>query len=96
MGCVPSVECLGRSTLEGGGQSNPETMHDPENEVATQRLFDKFREVSIPQSSNPIAALHALEDINNQMEEKRMGRIPDTVLHARFVRTLPTEYDYAK
>ena len=64
--------------------------------MATQRLFDKFREFSIPQSSNPIAALHAPEDINNQMEEKRMERIPDTVLHARFDRTLPAEYDYAK
>ena len=25
-----------------------------------------------------------------------MGRIPDTVLHARFVRALPAEYDHAK
>ena len=63
----------------------------PENEVATQHLFDKFHDFSIPQSSNPIAALHALEDTNNQMEEKGMGRIPDTILHARFVRALPAE-----
>ena len=73
-----------------------EKWYDPENEVATQRLFNTFREFSIPQSSNPITALHALEDINNQMEEERMGRIPDTALHARFVRALPAEYDYAK
>ena len=70
--------------------------HDLEYEVATQHLFDKFHEFSIPQNSNPNAALHALEAINNQMEEKRMGQIPDTVLHARFVRALPAEYDHAK
>ena len=65
--------------------------YDPENEVATQHLFDKFHEFSIPQNSNPIAALHALGDINNQMERKEMGRIPDTVLHARLsVRCLPS------
>ena len=70
--------------------------YDPEIEVATQHLFDKFHEFSIPQNSSPIAALHALKDINNQMEEKGMRRIPDTVLHARFVRALPAEYEHAK
>ena len=70
--------------------------YDPENEVATHHLFDKFHELSIPHNSNSITALHALEDINNQMEDKRMGRIPDTVLHARFVRALPAKYDHAK
>ena len=69
---------------------------DPENEVATQHLFDMFQEFSIPQNSNPTVALHALEDINNQLKQKWMGRIPDTVLHARFVHALPAEYDYAK
>ena len=39
--------------------------YDPENEMATQYLFDKFHEFSIPQNSNPIVALHALEDIHN-------------------------------
>ena len=70
--------------------------YDPENEVDIHYLFGKFHEFSIPQNSNPIAALRALKDINNQMEEKGMGRIPDTVLHARFVRALPAEYDHAK
>ena len=71
--------------------------YDPENEVATQQyLFDNFHEFLISQNSNPIAVLHALKDINNQMEEKGMGRIPDTVLHARFVLSLPAEYDHAK
>ena len=70
--------------------------YDRENEVATQHLFDKFYEFSMPQNSNPIAVLHALGDINNQMEENGIGRTPDTVLHARFVRALPAEYDYAK
>ena len=64
--------------------------------MAIQHLVDKFHEFSIPQNSNPIAAVHALEDINNQMEEKGVGRIPDTVLHARFVHALPAEYDHAK
>ncbi|CAN0455140.1 unnamed protein product, partial [Ascophyllum nodosum] len=73
-----------------------EKWYDPENEVATQHLFDKFHEYSITQTSNLIAALHAFEDINNQMEKKGMGRIPDTVLRARFVRALPAEYDHAK
>ena len=70
--------------------------YDLQNEVATQHLFDKFHEFSMPQNSNPIRALHALEDIKNQMEEKGIGRIPDTVLHARFVRALPAEYNHAK
>ena len=70
--------------------------YDPENEVATQYLFNKFHEFSIPQNINLIAALCALEDINNQMEEKGMGWTPVTVLHARFVRVLPAEYDHAK
>ena len=64
--------------------------------MATQHLFYKFHKFSIPQNSNPIAALHALEDMNNQMKEKGMVRIPDTVLHARFVHALPAEYDHAK
>ena len=67
--------------------------YDPENEVPPQHLSDKFHEFSMPQNSNRIAALHGLEDINNQMEEKEMERIPDT---ACFVRTLPAEYDHAK
>ena len=70
--------------------------YDFENEVATQHLFDKLHEFSIPQNSNLIAALHALEDINNEMEENGRGRIPDVVLHARFVRALPAKYDHAK
>ena len=61
-------------------------LYNPEKEVATQNLFDKFHEFSMPQNSNPIAALDALKNINNQMEEKETGRTPDTVVHARFVR----------
>ena len=64
--------------------------------MATQHLFNMFYVFSIPKNSNLIAAIHALENINNRMEEKGMGRIPDTVLHARFVRALPAEYDHAK
>ena len=57
--------------------------------------IDKFHDFTIPPNSNPIEALHALEDTNNQMAEKWMG-IPDTFLHARFVRVLPDEYDHLK
>ena len=70
--------------------------HDPDSAVATQRLYDKFHEFAIPPHSDPIAALHDLEDTNNQMHEKGIGRIPDAVLHARFVRALPDEYSLVK
>ena len=70
--------------------------HDPDSEVATQRLYDKFHEFAIPPHSDPIAALHDLEDTNNQMHEKGIGRIPDAVLHARFVRALRDEYSLVK
>ena len=73
-----------------------EKWHDPDSEVATQRLYDKFHEFAIPPHSDPIAALHDLEDTNNQMHEKGVGRIPDAVLHARFVRALPDEYSLVK
>ena len=69
---------------------------DPDSEVARQRLYDKFHEFVIPPHSDLIAALHDLEDTNNQMHEKGIGRIPDTVLHARFVRALPGEYSLVK
>ena len=75
---------------------NLEKWHDPESEMATQRLYDKFHEFAIPPHSNPIAALHDLEDIINQMYEKGIGRIPETVFHARFVRALPDEYSLVK
>ena len=64
--------------------------------MATQRLYDKFHEFEIPPHSSPIAALHDLENIDNQMYEKGIGRIPKTVLHARFVRALPDEYSLVK
>ena len=72
-----------------------EKWYDPESEVATQTLYDKFHNFNIPPISSPIEALHALEDTNNQMAEKGTG-IPDTFLCARFVCTLPDEYDYVK
>ena len=60
-----------------------EKWYDPESERATQKLYDKFHNFTIPPNGNPIEALHALEDTNNQMAEKGMG-IPDTFLHACF------------
>ena len=73
-----------------------EKWHDPDSVVATQRLYDKFHEFTIPPHSDPITALHDLEDTNNQMHEKGIGRIPDAVVHARFVRALPDEYSLVK
>ena len=73
-----------------------EKWHDPDSEVATQRLYDKFHEFTIPPHSDPISAFHDLEDTNNQMHEKGIGRIPDAVVHARFVRALPDEYSLVK
>ena len=45
---------------------------------------------------SPREVFESLENINNQMYEKGIGRIPKTVLHARFVRALPNEYSLAK
>ena len=73
-----------------------EKWHDPDSEVATQRLYDKFHDFVIPPHSDPIAALHDLEDTNNQMHEKGIRRIPDAVLHARFIRALPDEFSLVK
>ena len=64
-----------------------EKWYDPGSEVATQKLFYKFHDFTIPPNGNSIEALHALEDTNNQMTEKGMG-ILDTFLHVRFVRAL--------
>ena len=72
-----------------------EKWYDPEIEVANQKLYDKFHDFTIPPNSNPIEALHAFEDTNNQMAEKTMGT-PDIFLYARFVRALPDEYDHVK
>ena len=63
--------------------------------MTTQKLYDKFHYFSIPPNGNPIEALHALENRNNQMAEKEMG-VPNTFLHARFVRALPDEYGHVK
>ena len=72
-----------------------EKWYDPESEAATQKLCDKFLDFTIPPNSIPIEALHALEDTNNQMAETGMG-IPDTSLHARFVRALSDEFGHVK
>ena len=63
--------------------------------MTTQKLYDKFHDFTIPPKSNPIKALHALEDTNNQITEKGV-EIPDTSLHAPFVRALPDEYGQVK
>ena len=72
-----------------------EKLYDPESEVATQKLYDKFHDSTIPPNSNLIEVLHALEDTNNQMADKGMG-IADTFLHARVVRALPDEYGHVR
>ena len=82
-----------KSTREAFGHL--EKWYNPESEVAAQKLYDKFHDFTIPPNSNPIEALHELEDTNNKMAEKGMG-IPDTFLHARFVCTLSDEYGHVK
>ena len=72
-----------------------EKWYDPESEVATQTIYEKFHDFTIPSNDNPIEALHVLENINNQMTEKGVGT-PDSFLHARFVRVLPDEYGHVK
>ena len=73
-----------------------EKWYDPESKVATQKLYDKFfYDFTIYPNSNPIEALHTLEDTSNQMTEKGVG-IPNTFLHARSVRALPDEYGHVK
>ena len=69
---------------------------DRDSEVATPRLYDKFHEFAIPPHSDPIAALHDLEDTNNQKHEKGIGRIPDAVCtHVSFARC-PTSIPSSK
>ena len=63
--------------------------------MATQKLYHKFHDVLIPPNSNPIEALHALEDTNNQMAEKGMV-IPNIFLYACFVYALSDEYVHVK
>ena len=72
-----------------------EKWYDPESEVVTQKLYDKCHDFTIPPNGNLVEALHALEDTNNQMVEKGMG-IPDTFLHACFLRALPDEHGHVK
>ncbi|CAN0439469.1 unnamed protein product [Pylaiella littoralis] len=81
-----------KSPREAFGQL--ESWHDPESEVTLQNLYDQFHDFSIPPRSNPIAALHALEDINNRLEEKSMVRIPDSFLHARCPTSTPMPRKY--
>ena len=72
-----------------------EKWYGPESEVVPQKLYDKFHDFTIPPNSYPIGGLQALEDTNSQMAEKGMG-VPDTFLHACFVRALPDEYGGSK
>ena len=74
---------------------NLEKWYDPESGMATQTRYDKFHNFTIPPNSNPIESLHTLKDMNNQMVEKGMG-IPNTFLHARFLRALLDEYGHVK
>ena len=72
-----------------------EKLYDPESEVATQKLYDKFYDSTIPPNSNLIGVLHALEDTKNQMADKGVG-IADTFLHAQVVSALPNEYGHIR
>ena len=78
-----------------GSFDHLEKWNDPESEVTTQTLYDKFHDFTSPPNSNPSEALHALQDMNNQMAEKGM-EISRTFLHARFIRALSDEYSHVK
>lgn len=65
-----------------------------ENEVDSQNIYDKFHDFAVRPHSNPIAALGALEDLINQMDERGMRKNPDT--YAPFVRAWPQEYSHPK
>ena len=78
-----------------GAFGHIEKWYDSESEVATVKLYYKFHDFTIPLNSNPVGALHALEDTNNEMAEKGMG-IPDTFLHVRFALALSDEYGHVK
>ena len=67
-----------------------EKWYDLESEVATQKLYDKFHDFTIPPNRNLMKPLHTLKVTNNQMAEKWMG-FPDTFLHPHFVFALPGE-----
>ncbi|CAN0106889.1 unnamed protein product, partial [Pylaiella littoralis] len=73
-----------------------EQFYDPESETATQRLYDKFPRFKILAHGNPVAAFHDLEDLKNRIQEKCLPRVPEPVVHARFVSTLPDEYVHTK
>lgn len=60
--------------------------------MASRKPYEKFHDLSIPSHSNPIAALHAREDLNNRVDEKGVVRTPDYFLHVHFVCVLPDEY----
>ena len=36
-------------------------------------IYDKFHDFTVPPNSNPIEALHALKNTNDQMDEKGVG-----------------------
>ena len=72
-----------------------EKWYDPESEVTTQKLYDRFHDFMISPNGNSIEALHELEDTNNEMSEKGMI-ILQIFLHARLLRVLPDEYGHVK
>ena len=67
---------------------NLEKWYDPESEVATQKLYDKFRDFTIPPHGNPIEAFYALEDTNNQIAEKEMGALTPSCTRVLFAHCL--------
>ena len=65
-----------------------EKWYGSDSEVATQKLYDKFRDFTIPPNGNSIEAFHALKDMNNQMAEKGMGILTPSCTRVLFARCL--------
>lgn len=52
--------------------------HGPESAVTSQNIHDKFHDFTTPPYSETLlAALHALEDLNNRTDERGTETIPN-------------------
>lgn len=71
-------------------------MYDPQSEVASNKLHDKFHEFQIPPHGKPKAELHEVEEIHTWMEKRKMSRISDAKVNAHFVSGLLGEYVHTK
>lgn len=67
-----------------------EKMYAPESEVASQQLYDQYIAVRIPPHGSPITALHAMEDLSDQIEERGLATAMAAAVAAEAVVTAVT------